>query len=80
MVLAAMLTMTTLAAAPPMAKTTSQDYSDLVDFPACFSFCEDSSSDKGVFSNGDFDDGYIDIDGNNRIDHDDRNGDGNGRR
>ena len=49
MVLAAMLAMMMVAAAPAMAETTDQDDGDLVDFPACFPFCEENSFDDGFF-------------------------------
>jgi hypothetical protein len=87
MVLAAMLAMMMVAAAPAMAQTTDHDDGDLVDFPACFPFCEDNSFedgfflvslDEGVFSDGDidFDSDDIDIDfdsndGDNDFDHND---------
>ena len=69
MVLAAMLAMMMVATAPAMAQTTDQDDGDLVDFPACFPFCEDNSFedgfllvslDEGVFDDIDSDD--IDFD------------------
>ena len=69
MVLAAMLAMMMVATAPAMAQTTDHDDGDLVDFPACFPFCEDNSFedgfllvslDEGVFDDIDSDD--IDFD------------------
>jgi hypothetical protein len=71
MVLAAMLAMMMVATAPAMAQTTDQDDGDLVDFPACFPFCEDNSFedgfllvslDEGVSDDIDFDSDDIDID------------------
>jgi len=65
MVLAAMLAMMMVATAPAMAQTTDHDDGDLVDYPACFPFCEDNSFedgfllislDEGVFDDVDSDD------------------------
>ncbi len=89
MVLAAMLAMMMVATAPAMAQTTDQDDGDLVDFPACFPFCEDNSFedgfllvslDEGVSDDIDFDsdDNDIDFDDNDSDDNDsDRNNGGN---
>ena len=83
MVLAAMLAMMMVATAPAMAQTTDQDDGDLVDFPACFPFCEDNSFedgfllislDEGVSDDIDSDD--IDFDDNDTdIDFDDNDTD-----
>ena len=84
MVLAAMLAMMMVAAAPAMAQTTEHDDGDLVDFPACFPFCEDDSFedgfwlvslDEGVYDDIDidFDSDDIDID----FDSDDNDSDDN---
>ena len=71
MVLAAMLAMMMVATAPAMAQTPDHDDGDLVDFPACFPFCEDNSFedgfvlislDEGVADDIDFDSDDIDID------------------
>ena len=71
MVLAAMLAMMMVATAPAMAQTTDHDDGDLVDYPACFPFCEDNSFedgfllislDEGVFDDIDFDSDDIDFD------------------
>ena len=76
MVLAAMLAMMMVAAAPAMAQTTEHDDGDLVDFPACFPFCEDDSFeygfwlvsfDEGLFSDVDID---FDSDDNDSDDND----------
>jgi hypothetical protein len=81
MVLAAMLAMMMVATAPAMAQTTDQDDGDLVDFPACFPFCEDNSFedgfvlfslDEGVSDDIDFDSDDIDSDDNDS----DRNNNG----
>jgi hypothetical protein len=71
MVLAAMLAMMMVATAPAMAQTPDHDDGDLVDYPACFPFCEDNSFedgfllvslDEGVSDDIDFDSDDIDID------------------
>ena len=83
MVLAAMLAMMMVATAPAMAQTTDQDDGDLVDFPACFPFCEDNSFedgfllislDEGVSDDIDSDDIDFDSDDND-IDFDDNDTD-----
>ena len=89
MVLAAMLAMMMVAAAPAMAQTNDHDEGDLVDFPACFPFCEDNSFedgfllvslDEGVSDDIDFDDNDSDIDFDDNdtdIDSDDNDSDDN---
>ena len=83
MVLAAMLAMMMVATVPAMAQTPDQDDRDLVDFPACFPFCEDNSFedgfllislDEGVFDDIDSED--IDFDSDDiDIDFDDNDSD-----
>jgi hypothetical protein len=82
MVLAAMLAMMMVAAAPAMAQTTEHDDGDLVDFPACFPFCEDISFedgfllvslDEGVSDDIDIDNDSDDNDSN--VDFDDNDSD-----
>ena len=83
MVLAAMLAMMMVATAPAMAQTTDHDDGDLVDYPACFPFCEDNSFedgfllislDEGVFDDIDSED--IDFDSDDiDIDFDDNDSD-----
>ena len=85
MVLAAMLAMMMVATAPAMAQTTDQDDGDLVDYPACFPFCEDNSFEDGFLLisldegvSDDFDSDDIDFDSDDiDIDFDDNDSDDN---
>ena len=89
MVLAAMLAMMMVATAPAMAQTTDHHDGDLVDFPACFPFCEDNSFEDGFllislddidFDDIDFDSDDIDFDFDDNdtdIDFDDNDSDDN---
>ena len=89
MVLAAMLAMMMVATAPAMAQTPDQDDGDLIDFPACFPFCEDNSFEDGFllislddidFDDIDFDSDDIDFDFDDNdtdIDFDDNDSDRN---
>ena len=84
MVLAAMLAMMMVATVPAMAQTPDQDDGDLVDFPACFPFCEDNSFEDGflliALDDIDFDSDDIDFDSDDNdtdIDFDDNDSDDN---
>ena len=85
MVLAAMLAMMMVATAPAMAQTTDHDDGDLVDYPACFPFCEDNSFEDGFLLisldegvSDDFDSDDIDFDSDDiDIDFDDNDSDDN---
>ena len=85
MVLAAMLAMMMVATAPAMAQTPDHDDGDLVDYPACFPFCEDNSFEDGFLLisldegvSDDFDSDDIDFDSDDiDIDFDDNDSDDN---